>query len=68
MKRQNLVRARTRLGMSQERMARYIGISVSHWRQIETGHRTPSLALATRIANKVGETLDELFVPENVNN
>lgn len=61
-KRHKLIELRRQLGKSQDQMARYVGISVSHWRQIETGYRTPSLDLAAKIAHMLGRTVDELFV------
>jgi putative transcriptional regulator len=58
-----LIELRRRLGESQEQMARRVGVSYSHWRQIETGGRTPSLELATRIARIFNVPVEELFPP-----
>lgn len=56
-----MIELRRRLGKSQDQMARYVGISVSHWRQIELGGRTPSLELAAKIARAANTTIDDLF-------
>lgn len=52
---------RTKMGISQEKAARKIGISWSMWSKIERGERLPSLPLAQRIANLLGCTIDEIF-------
>lgn len=53
--------ARTRLGMSQTRLAAAAGISASHIQKIEKGTCRPSRVVAKRIAEAMGVDFDELF-------
>jgi putative transcriptional regulator len=48
-------------GYTQEGLARELGISGDYVNMIENGRRTPGLALAKRIADYFGVTVDELF-------
>jgi len=62
--RPKLLELRQLLKKSQEQMARDIGISTSHWRQLELGTRNPSLGLATKIAKLADATVDQMFPEE----
>jgi putative transcriptional regulator len=58
---QKLTQARKRAGLTQEQLAEDLGVSRVSIARIETGSRSPSMALALRIADRLGESLDELF-------
>lgn len=52
---------RRKRGSTQEELAVSLGISKDYVYMIENGRRTPGLALAKRIADLFGVTVDELF-------
>lgn len=52
-------RIKARLSVAE--MAARLGISESHWYKMEQGKRTPSMALAKRIADIMGTKVDKLF-------
>lgn len=52
---------RLRHGLSQEELARAVGVSRQSINSIERGRYTPSLALALRFALLFGCPLDDLF-------
>lgn len=52
---------RTACGFSQYTFADALGISRSHYSQIETGDKTPSLTLALKIKNILGYNGDDIF-------
>lgn len=58
-----LIGARRRAGLSQQQVAEAVGISRSFYTLIERGCRTPSLAVALRIAGFFGAAPGELFPP-----
>lgn len=51
---------RSRLEMSQERLAELAGLSITHTSHIETGNTKVSLPALVKIANALGASLDEL--------
>ena len=53
---------RTRLGIRQKQLARAVGVTANTIWRIETGRNQPSWKLATKIANYLGCTLDELNI------
>lgn len=48
---------------SQEKLAYETGVTVRYIAFLESGDRTPSLALAANIAKKLNATVDEIFLP-----
>lgn len=48
-------------GFSQYTFADVLGISRSHYSQIETGDKTPSLTLAIKIKSILGYANDDIF-------
>ncbi len=56
-----LVRMREAQGYTQYTLAPALGISRSHYSQIESGEKNPSLKLALRIKSVLGYTNDDLF-------
>ena len=56
-----LMEKRKALGHTQRTMAALLGISRSHYSQIETGEKTPSWDLAMKIKEVTGYKKDDLF-------
>lgn len=56
-----LVDVRKSLGYTQSSAAAVLGISRSHYSQIETGEKTPSLNLAMKIKQVFGYKQDDIF-------
>lgn len=56
-----MVRARTRIGVSQGELARRAGISRQALGAIESGLYNPSVAVALSLARELGETVESLF-------
>lgn len=65
MKNLRLKLARTALDMSQEELARRVGVARQTISLIESGNYNPSLNLCIAICKTLGKTLDELFWPED---
>ncbi|HHT86718.1 MAG TPA: helix-turn-helix transcriptional regulator [Clostridiales bacterium] len=61
MKNLKLKSARAQKDMSQEQLARAIGVSRQTINMIEKGNFNPSLSLCISICRVLGKTLDELF-------
>lgn len=61
MKNKNFVRLRESKHMTQVEVAKQLGICKDYVNMIENNRRTPGFALAKRIANLFGSTVDELF-------
>lgn len=63
---ERLKQARLARGIrSQREAARVFGLSPTHWRQLETGIRRPSINVAQRLARTFGIPTDELFPPDD---
>ena len=61
---ENRIRARRKeRGLSQEELARLCGVSRQTINAIENNKYDPTLALAFRLANTLGTTVDQLFTP-----
>lgn len=61
---ENVIRERRRaLGLSQEELARRCGVSRQTVNAIENNKYDPTLALAFRLAQALGTTVDQLFTP-----
>ena len=56
-----LVKLREVSGYTQETFAKAIDISRSHYSQIETGEKAPSLEVALRIKRVLGYNNDDIF-------
>ena len=59
--REQLRKLRIEKGLSVEDAASMVGISPSHYYKIEQGRRNPTIAVARRIADVLGSTVDALF-------
>ena len=61
---ENHVRAlRKELGLSQEELGKRCGVSRQTINAIENNKNDPTLALAFKLAQELGTTVDELFTP-----
>lgn len=56
-----LQKLREASGYSQNAFSKSVGISRSHYSQIETGEKEPSLKVAMRIKHVLGYQKDDLF-------
>ena len=54
---------RKALGLSQEQLAKACGVSRQTINAIENNKYDPTLALAFKLAQELGATVDELFTP-----
>ena len=52
-------------GMTQQALADALGVSRQTVHSIETGKYDPSLPLAFKIAKVLGQTIEQLFVPDD---
>ncbi|MEH7114539.1 helix-turn-helix transcriptional regulator [Neobacillus niacini] len=64
MKREWLIRDRQLLGLTQNEVAKKVGISRSYYNQIETGERNPSGHVALRIATFFEFDMSKFFSVE----
>ncbi len=61
---ENIIRERRKaLGLSQEELARRCGVSRQTVNAIENDKYDPTLSLAFHLADELGLTVDELFMP-----
>lgn len=65
MVRARLIEARQRKNMTQAQVAQAIGLSRSSYTCIERGIRQPSLDVALRIADILGNNVESLFLPSD---
>lgn len=56
---------RERMGLSQVDLAKQVGVCKDYINMIENNRRRPGFALAKRIADLFGTTVDELFLINN---
>lgn len=61
---ERMKRARKAIGLSQEELARKIGVSRQTINMIERGDYNPTLKLCIQLCHALGTTLDALFVPD----
>jgi len=54
-------RLRQQKGITQERLAEELKISLTHLAMVETGKNAPSLRLVYKIADTIGVKIKELF-------
>lgn len=66
--RAKMMQLRKEMGLSQEMMADKIYISRSHYSQIESGNKNPSLDIAMRIKQVFDYTDDDIFLNTNAPN
>lgn len=64
MKREQLIKTRKKLGLTQTDIAIAVGVHRSYYGLIETGHRNPTLGIAIRIAAALNSNLEQLFPDE----
>ena len=60
----SLFNARKKSGLSQENVAEKLGVSRQTINAIENNKYDPTLALAFKLAQELGTTVDELFTPD----
>lgn len=60
-----LQRLRENAGYTQATMAEAIGVSRSHYSQIETGAKDPALKTGLKIKSVLGYGADDIFLDEN---
>lgn len=65
MKREQLIKARKGLGLTQIDIATKIGVHRSYYGLIENGNRNPTLKIATKIATALNSDIEQLF-PEEI--
>lgn len=65
MKREQLIKARKSLGMTQADMAIAAGVHRSYYGLIENGNRNPTLRIATKIATALDSSIEQLF-PDDI--
>jgi transcriptional regulator with XRE-family HTH domain len=60
-----ILERRERLGISQQQMAKRIGVTASYLSRIETGVEKPGMATATvrNLALELGASLDDITLP-----
>lgn len=64
--RQQLIIARKKANLTQKQLADLINIDRSYYAHIERGTKQPSLAVALRIAQALGENVENIFLPSDV--
>ena len=64
MARTALLQTRKSLGMTQQEVADASGIQRSYYGLIETGHRNPTLKIATQIAKALNSNIEQVFSNE----
>jgi putative transcriptional regulator len=60
----NIRELRKAKGISQEELAKFCGVSRQTINAIENNKYDPTLKLAFQLANTLGVTVDELFIPD----
>lgn len=68
MKRTVMIDARKAKGLTQEQLAKQIGISRAYLTNIERGEHTPSLKVAQKISNILEAKTDDLFSENDARN
>jgi putative transcriptional regulator len=61
MKREWLIRDRQQMGLTQDEIAKKVGISRSYYNQIETGERNPSGLVALKISTFYNFDMSKFF-------
>lgn len=64
MRRECLIKARKKLGLTQEYVAKMSGIQRSYYGLIENGQRNPTLSIAKNISKSLCEPIEALFPDE----
>lgn len=64
MKREQLIKTRKSLGLTQADISTAAGVHRSYYGLIENGNRNPTLGIATRIATALNSNLEQLFPDE----
>lgn len=65
MKREQLIKTRKNLGLTQADMATAAGVHRSYYGLIENGNRNPTLRIATKIATVLDSNIEQLF-PDDI--
>lgn len=64
MKREELIKVRKSLGLTQADMAVAAGVHRSYYGLIENGNRNPTLKIAAKIATALNSSIEQLFPDE----
>jgi len=64
MKREELIKVRKSLGLTQADMAAAAGVHRSYYGLIENGNRNPTLKIAAKIATALNSSIEQLFPDE----
>lgn len=62
--RTSLRKAREAAGLTQEAVARKLGVNRTTYSRYEVGSRTPDVAMALRIATVLGRNVEDLFATQ----
>ncbi|AUN15994.1 hypothetical protein RSJ16_07525 [Paraclostridium sordellii] len=65
--RNNLFHIRKELKISQENLAKKVGISRTYLSKIENGHSNPSTEITYKIANVLNTSIEDIFFKKYVN-
>lgn len=63
----NLFYIRKELNMSQQILAKKVGISRTYLSKIENGHSNPSTEITYKIANVLNKSIEDIFFKTTVN-
>lgn len=63
----NLFYIRKELKMSQQILAKKVGISRTYLSKIENGHSNPSTEITYKIANVLNKSIEDIFFKSTVN-
>ena len=64
--REKLIELRVKMGYTQVTFAKRLGISRSHYSQIEEGHKNPTFAVSLKIKYLLGCERDDIFMLSDV--
>ena len=65
-RRRELTKARKELNMTQEQVAKAVGIDRTAYTRIEGGKRKPTVDVALKIASLLGKKVEDIFLPIDV--
>ena len=68
MERKKLIEFRTRKNVTQKEVATAVNITTSYYGMIELGVRTPTMAIAGKIAEYFSASIEEIFFDNSDNN
>lgn len=66
MSKNRLKELREEKGLTQERMAVMLGVSIGHYNMMENGKRNVSLGFAKMLSSIFGRSIEEIFFDDNI--